>query len=136
VRWLWWPEVLAAGWSGRGASVGPTDGQAEPDQQPVRLHAQRLRRPAVALGNFSHDGQAQAAAPGLDGASLPRIYWRSILPVLRPVVFSTILVLAHLSIKSFDLVMALTNGGPGYATDVSATLMFVTSFTRGQIGLG
>ena len=75
-------------------------------------------------------------AAQLDGASLPRIYWRIILPVLRPVVFSTILVLAHLSIKSFDLVMTLTNGGPGYATDVPATFMFVMSFTRGQIGLG
>jgi glucose/mannose transport system permease protein len=67
---------------------------------------------------------------------LPRIYWRIILPILRPVVFSTILVLAHLSIKSFDLVMALTAGGPGFATDVPATFMFVMSFNRGQIGLG
>lgn len=75
-------------------------------------------------------------AAQIDGASLPRIYWRIILPILRPVVFSTILVLAHLSIKSFDLVMALTAGGPGYATDVPATFMFVMSFTRGQIGLG
>lgn len=75
-------------------------------------------------------------AAQIDGASLPRIYWRILLPILRPVVFSTILVLAHLSIKSFDLVMALTNGGPGYATDVPATFMFVMSFTRGQIGLG
>ena len=75
-------------------------------------------------------------AAQLDGASLPRIYWRIILPLLRPVVFSTTLVLAHLSIKSFDLVMALTAGGPGYASDVPATFMYVMSFTRGQIGLG
>ncbi len=75
-------------------------------------------------------------AAQIDGASLPRIYWRIILPVLRPVVFSTILVLSHLSIKAFDLVMALTAGGPGYATDVPATFMFTMSFTRGQIGLG
>ncbi|MCZ4316666.1 sugar ABC transporter permease [Comamonadaceae bacterium G21597-S1] len=75
-------------------------------------------------------------AAQIDGASLPRIYWRIILPVLRPVVFSTVLVLSHLSIKSFDLVMALTGGGPGYATDVPATFMYVMSFTRGQIGLG
>jgi len=75
-------------------------------------------------------------AAQIDGASLPRIYWRILLPILRPVMFSTILVLAHLSIKSFDLVMALTNGGPGYASDVPATFMFVMSFTRGQIGLG
>jgi len=75
-------------------------------------------------------------AAQMDGASLPRIYWRIILPVLRPVVFSTILVLSHLSIKAFDLVMALTAGGPGYASDVPATFMFTMSFTRGQIGLG
>ncbi len=75
-------------------------------------------------------------AAQIDGASLPRIYWRIILPILRPVVFSTIMVLSHLSIKSFDLVMALTGGGPGYATDVPATFMYVMSFTRGQIGLG
>ena len=75
-------------------------------------------------------------AAQIDGASLPRIYWRIILPILRPVVFSTIMVLSHLSIKSLDLVMALTGGGPGYATDVPATFMYVMSFTRGQIGLG
>jgi glucose/mannose transport system permease protein len=75
-------------------------------------------------------------AAQIDGATLPQIYRRIILPILRPVVFSTVLVLAHLSIKSFDLVMALTAGGPGYATDVPATFMFVMSFTRGQIGLG
>jgi glucose/mannose transport system permease protein len=75
-------------------------------------------------------------AAQIDGASLPLIYWRIILPVLRPVVFSTVLVLSHLSIKSFDLVMALTAGGPGYATDVPATFMYTMSFTRGQIGLG
>jgi glucose/mannose transport system permease protein len=75
-------------------------------------------------------------AAQVDGASLPRIYWRIILPTLRPVLFSTILVLSHLAIKSFDLVMALTAGGPGYSTDVPATFMYATSFTRGQIGVG
>jgi glucose/mannose transport system permease protein len=75
-------------------------------------------------------------AAQIDGASLPRIYWRIILPMLRPVVFSTVMILSHLAIKSFDLVMALTNGGPGYASDVPATFMYAMSFTRGQIGLG
>ena len=75
-------------------------------------------------------------AARMDGASLPRIYWRIILPALGPVFFSTLMVLSHLAIKSFDLVMALTAGGPGYATDVPATFMFVMSFNRGQIGLG
>ena len=75
-------------------------------------------------------------AAQVDGASLPRIYWRIVLPALRPVFFSTVMVLSHLAIKSFDLVMALTAGGPGFATDVPATFMYTMSFSRGQIGLG
>ena len=75
-------------------------------------------------------------AAQVDGAGLPRIYWRIILPSLRPVFFSTLMVVAHLAIKSFDLVMALTAGGPGFATDVPATFMYTMSFSRGQIGLG
>lgn len=75
-------------------------------------------------------------AAQMDGASLPRIYWRVILPMLRPVVFSTLMVISHLAIKSFDLVVALTAGGPGYSSDVPATFMYAMSFTRGQIGLG
>ena len=75
-------------------------------------------------------------AAQVDGASLPRIYWRIVIPSLRPVFFSTLMVVSHLAIKSFDLVMALTAGGPGYATDVPATFMYAMSFSRGQIGLG
>lgn len=75
-------------------------------------------------------------AAQVDGASLPVIYWRIILPSLGPVFFSTLMVVSHLAIKSFDLVMALTAGGPGYATDLPATFMYATAFTRGQIGVG
>ena len=62
-------------------------------------------------------------AAQIDGATLPQIYWRIIIPSMRPVFFSTLMVLAHIAIKSFDLVMALTAGGPGFATDVPATIL-------------
>uniref|UniRef100_UPI00039BF8C3 carbohydrate ABC transporter permease n=1 Tax=Leeia oryzae TaxID=356662 RepID=UPI00039BF8C3 len=75
-------------------------------------------------------------AAQVDGASLPRIYWRIIIPSLRPVFFSTIMILAHLAIKSFDLVMALTNRGPGYSTDMPASFMYTMAFERGQLGVG
>jgi alpha-1,4-digalacturonate transport system permease protein len=75
-------------------------------------------------------------AARMDNASEWRIYWRIILPSLGPVFFSTLMVVSHLAIKSFDLVMALTAGGPGYATDLPATFMYATAFTRGQIGVG
>lgn len=91
---------------------------------------------ALSLAGLRGIDDSIIKAAQIDGASLPKIYWRIILPILRPVVFSTVLVLSHLSIKAFDLVMALTAGGPGYASDVPATFMFTMSFTRGQIGLG
>ena len=75
-------------------------------------------------------------AAQVDGASLPQVYWRILIPSLGPVFFSTLMVLSHLAIKSFDLVMALTAGGPGYATDLPATYMYAMAFTRGQINLG
>ena len=75
-------------------------------------------------------------AAQLDGASTARIYWRILVPSLRPVFFSTIMVMAHIAIKSFDLVMALTGGGPGFATDMPATFMYSMAFTRGQINVG
>ena len=75
-------------------------------------------------------------AAQIDGASLPRIYWRIVVPSLRPVFFSTLMVVSHLSIKSFDLVIALTSGGPGYSTDLPATFMYAMSFSRGQVAIG
>ncbi len=75
-------------------------------------------------------------AAQVDGASLPRIYRSIIIPSLRPVFFSAIIILSHIAIKSFDLVMALTGGGPGYASDLPATFMYSFAFTRGQLGMG
>ena len=75
-------------------------------------------------------------AARIDGASLPRIYVKIIIPSLRPVFFSTLMILSHIAIKSFDLVVALTGGGPGYSSDVPATFMYAFAFTRGRLGLG
>lgn len=75
-------------------------------------------------------------AAQIDGASLPRVYFSIIIPSLRPVFFSAIILLVSLAIKSFDLVIALTNGGPGYSTWLPAIFMYNFGFNRGQIGLG
>jgi glucose/mannose transport system permease protein len=75
-------------------------------------------------------------AAQVDGASMPLIYWRIVIPSLRPVFFSALLILSHIAIKSFDLVMALTAGGPGTSSTVPAVFMYQYSFSRGQLGLG
>jgi glucose/mannose transport system permease protein len=73
-------------------------------------------------------------AAQVDGIPTWRIYLSIILPSMAAIFLSAFIVLAHLSIKSFDLVVALTGGGPGYATDLPATYMYTMAFSRGDIG--
>ena len=81
------------------------------------------------------DGEIMKAAQ-IDGASGLRMYRRIIIPLLRPAFLSAFVILAHLSIKAYDLVIALTNGGPGRATEVPATFMYSYTFSRNQMGIG
>ena len=81
------------------------------------------------------DGEIMKAAQ-IDGASGFKIYRRIIIPMLRPAFLSAFVILAHLSIKAYDLVIALTNGGPGRATEVPATFMYAYTFSRNQMGVG
>ncbi|MHC0053564.1 carbohydrate ABC transporter permease [Actibacterium sp. D379-3] len=74
-------------------------------------------------------------AAAIDGAGTIRTYFSIVLPMMRPVFMSTVIILAHQAIKSFDLVMALTGGGPGYATDMPATFMYAYAFQRSELGL-
>lgn len=73
-------------------------------------------------------------AAQVDGIPTWRIYTAIIIPSMAPIFLSAFIVLAHLAIKSFDLVIALTGGGPGYATDLPATYMYTMAFSRGDIG--
>ncbi len=75
-------------------------------------------------------------AAQIDGASTATIYRRIIIPLTRPVFLSAFVVLAHLAIKAYDLVVALTGGGPGQATELPATFMYSYTFTRNQMGIG
>lgn len=75
-------------------------------------------------------------AAQMDGASNFSLYRRIIIPQLRPAFLSAFVILSHLAIKSYDLVVALTGGGPGRATEVPATFMYSYTFTRNQMGIG
>ncbi len=75
-------------------------------------------------------------AAQIDGASTMTVYRRIIIPLMRPVFLSAFVVLAHLAIKAYDLVVALTGGGPGQATELPATFMYSYTFTRNQMGIG
>lgn len=75
-------------------------------------------------------------AAQIDGASNWNLYRRIVIPMLRPAFLSAFVILSHLAVKSYDLVIALTGGGPGRATELPATFMYSYTFTRNQMGVG
>jgi glucose/mannose transport system permease protein len=75
-------------------------------------------------------------AAQIDGASTVMIYRRIIIPLMRPVFLSAFVVLAHLAIKSYDLVVAMTDGGPGTATWTPALFMQKFTFGRNEMAMG
>jgi len=74
-------------------------------------------------------------AAAVDGIPTWRVYVFIVIPMLAPV-FLTVVVLQSLSIvRAFDLVLALTAGGPGVASDLPAVFMFDMAFRRSNLGL-
>jgi glucose/mannose transport system permease protein len=78
----------------------------------------------------------QVNAARLDGARTWQIYLRIIIPQLGPIFVSAFVILAHMAIKSYDLVIALTNGGPGRSTWLPSVFMYQYTFTRNEMAIG
>jgi glucose/mannose transport system permease protein len=75
-------------------------------------------------------------AAQIDGAGPARIYRKVILPSIAPIFVAVAVVLLQFAIKTFDLVVALTHGGPGIATTFPANYVYDLMFQRGQIAIG
>jgi glucose/mannose transport system permease protein len=75
-------------------------------------------------------------AARIDGAPVWKIYALILVPMLRPVFLTVIVLLAVAVLRNFDLVVVLTGGGPGYASDLPSRFMYEMAFRRDQLGLG
>ncbi|MDD5935823.1 MAG: sugar ABC transporter permease [Clostridiales bacterium] len=72
----------------------------------------------------------------IDGAREGQINRYIVLPYIKPILkISTIFAVTG-SLKSFDLIYVLTNGGPLHATEVPSTLMINMLFLRNRYGMG
>ena len=81
------------------------------------------------------DGEILKAAQ-IDGASTFATYRRIVIPIMRPVFLSALIVLAHMAIKSYDLVLSVTGKNPGGAAELPSTFMYSYTFTRNQMAVG
>jgi glucose/mannose transport system permease protein len=75
-------------------------------------------------------------AARVDGASEVQIVRSIIMPLLRPVTLSAVIVLGHISLKIYDLVVSMTGPGIGFATDVPAYFMWDTTFRGNHFARG
>jgi len=75
-------------------------------------------------------------AAQIDGAGPVRMYLRVILPTLWPITVTVIVIQLQFAITAFDLVRALTGGGPGIATMLPALVVYDFLFQRGLLGRG
>ncbi|MDY0393911.1 sugar ABC transporter permease [Virgibacillus halophilus] len=67
-------------------------------------------------------------AARMDGASEFQVYRKVVLPMLAPITVSVIIIMAHISLKIFDLIYAMTGAGANFVTDVPGVYMFETTF--------
>jgi glucose/mannose transport system permease protein len=75
-------------------------------------------------------------ASAIDGADKWQIFYYIIFPLLRPITFGAIIILGHISLKIFDLVVAMTGSGPAFSCDVPALFMYDTTFRGNHFAQG
>ena len=75
-------------------------------------------------------------AAQIDGAGPWRTYLRVVLPSITPIVITVLVILLQFAIKTFDLVLALTSGGPGLASMLPTLVVYDFMFQRGLLGRG
>jgi glucose/mannose transport system permease protein len=85
---------------------------------------------ALFLAGFRGIPEELREAARIDGASEWQLYRHVLFPQLSPVALSAIIIIGHMSLKVFDLIMAIA-GQTNYTTQVPATQMWV-EFTRGD----
>lgn len=72
----------------------------------------------------------------LDGATDSQVNRFIVVPYIKPVLKVSVIFAITGSLKSFDLIYVLTNGGPLHATEVPSTLMINMMFLRNRYGMG
>jgi len=75
-------------------------------------------------------------AARVDGIPAWKTYLFIVIPMMRPVFITTLVIIAAGIVKVYDLVVAMTRGGPGIATEVPAKYVYDYMFGRANLGQG
>ena len=72
----------------------------------------------------------------LDGCTPAQVSRYITIPYIRPILRVSVIFAVTGSLKSFDMIYVLTNGGPNHATELPSTLMISLLFLRNRYGMG
>ena len=72
----------------------------------------------------------------IDGCTDGQVNRYIVIPYIKPILRVSVIFAVTGSLKSFDLIYVLTNGGPLHATEVPSTLMISMLFLRNRYGMG
>jgi len=75
-------------------------------------------------------------AAQIDGSGALRTYRRVIFPTIGPIFIAVMVMLLQFAIKTYDLVVALTAGGPGLASTLPTVVVYDFMFQRGELARG
>lgn len=75
-------------------------------------------------------------ASRVDGIPVWKTYLFIIIPMMKPVFVTALVLVTSGIVKLYDLVVAMTSGGPGIASEVPAKFVYDTLFTRQNLGQG
>ena len=89
---------------------------------------------ALYLGGLRAISDDLREAARVDGASEFQIYRYILLPLLRPITLSVMIILGHISLKIFDLIVAISQNN--IALDVPSVYMWRTTFDGNNYGRG
>ena len=82
------------------------------------------------LAGLSNVDQSQLEAAEIDGASWWRTFRKIVLPAIRPVLAIALLIRALDLVRLFDVVWALTKGGPGTMTETISIYTYLQGFRQ------
>ncbi|MFB5662842.1 carbohydrate ABC transporter permease [Alteribacillus sp. HJP-4] len=75
-------------------------------------------------------------AARIDGANAFQRLFRVILPILSPILLVNLIIISIDTFNTFDMVMALTGGGPGRSTEVISLSIYTSIFNQFNMGVG
>ena len=75
-------------------------------------------------------------AARIDGIPMWKTYIQVVIPMMRPVFITTLVIIAAGIIKVYDLVVAQTSGGPGISSEVPAKYVYDYMFSAQNLGQG